>query len=168
MSQSQFIIQPLSKYQEAIPVVIQALKDEFERQQGMEITDEGHLTEYLISSSYVLLDSYNNNDIIGFFSLSRIYVNDNSGIAQQVLSILKSYILGRMLIYDYCIMYNYRKKGFGLIMMQMVEDYCLNNYPLVRYLELQTTTPTLTHFYNKCGFIFTSSYEGINIFRKSI
>jgi hypothetical protein len=163
---SKFVIKPVSEHQQAIPVVIQALKDEFERQE-MELMDEGCLTKYLTNSSYVMFDP-SNNDVIGFFSLSRINVTEKMSVVQQVLSLLKSHVFGRMLIYDYCIMYDYRKKGLGLIMMNMLEDYCLNNYPLVRYLELQTTTPTLTHFYSKCGFILTGSYDSINIFRKSI
>ena len=168
MSQSKYVIQPLSKQHQALPVVIQALKHEFERQQGMEIKDEGSLIDYLTSGSYVMLDSNSNNDVIGFFSLTRINGNGNNNILQQVFSLFKSYSLGRMLIFDYCILHNYRKKGLGLMMMSMVEDYCLNNYPLVRYLELHTVTPTLAHFYNKCGFILTRSYNGINIFKKSI
>jgi GNAT superfamily N-acetyltransferase len=168
MSQSRYIIKPLSKHQQALPVVIEELKEELENQQGMELQDKGNLTFYLMNSSYVMLDSGNNDDVIGFFSLTRINGNETNNILQQVLSLLKSCVFGRMLIFDFCILQKYRKRGLGLIMMNMVEDYCLNKYPLVRYLELHTITPTLEHFYNKCGFILTVSYNGINIFNKSI
>jgi RimJ/RimL family protein N-acetyltransferase len=168
MPLSDFMVHPLSKHQEALPIVQDALVAEFEHQQGMELQDKEHLKEYLLLNSYVMVDITDGDDVIGFFSLSRINASMETGILKQALSFASSCIFGRMLIYDYCILAKHRKKGLGLVMMHLVEDYCLNTYPLVRYLELHTLTPSLSHFYIKCGFSLVKTHNGINTFKKSI
>lgn len=166
MHQSNFIIKPLSKYQYHIPSVINALKEEFKYKQGLELLDKDSLETYLKMGTYVMVNT--KDEIIGFFSLSRIDSLTLSSIVCQILSFIQSWILGRMLIYDVCILPMYRKKGFGIVMMNLIEHYCLNNCPLVRYLELHTTERKLNYFYKKCGFELSRTNDEISFFIKMI
>lgn len=166
MHKSNYRITPLSQHQCYIPTVVNALKEQFKHTQGMELKDEDSLETYLKMGTYVMLDS--KDEIIGFFSLSRFDEMTFSGVLGQVLSYILSWILGRMLVYDVCILPAYRRKGMGILMMGLVEHYCLNNYPLVRYLELHTTDPKLNEFYEKCGFQQSRMHENICVFTKII
>jgi GNAT superfamily N-acetyltransferase len=169
MHASKFSIKPLSKHELYIPTVVNALKDEFKHRQGMELKDEDSLETYLRISTYVMVErTFTHDEIIGFFSLSRIDGLTTSGIIGQLTSLVVSYMFGRMLVYDVCILPTYRGKGMGKCMVGLIEHHCWNNYPLVRYLELHTTEPNLNHFYNKCGFQLSRMHKDICVFRKFI
>ena len=160
-------IRSLSSCQNHIPVIIQTLKAEF-TEQGLELTDEKELVDYLLRGSYVMCDALDRNAVIGFFSLSRVDEYTSNNFVMQILSFILSFVFGRMFVYDFCILPNYRKKGNGVTMMQCLEHYCLNNYPLLRTLELHTQKDELTHFYNKCGFSLNNRVNNINVFVKKL
>lgn len=166
MHNSNYRIIPLSQHHCYLPTVINALKEQFKHKQGMELKDEDSLETYLKMGTYVMVNS--KDDLIGFFSLSRIDGMVFSGILGQVLSFILSWLLGRMLIYDVCILPAYRRKGMGILMMGLIEHYCLHNYPLVRYLELHTTDPNLNQFYSKCGYQQSRMHNEICVFTKII
>ncbi len=168
MTHSQFIILPLSLYKNYVPSVVKALKRELETD-SLELKDEQQLLDYLNRGTFVMCDTRDNkNKLVGFFSLSRVDEFTAIGIIMQIWSLMISYLFGRMYVYDFCILDKYRKKGCGVVMMQCLEHYCLNNYPLLRWLELHTQKEELTYFYNKCGFSLTKRVNSVNVFTKKL
>jgi GNAT superfamily N-acetyltransferase len=169
MNVKQFIVRPLKEHPDAIQEVVEELKYQFLRQEGLELTDRNALVDYVNEFMYVMMDTNRNMELIGFFSFSRIDNVTCDGWLLQSLSFLMSAVSGRMFVYDVCILKQYRNKGYGRIMMQLIEHYCLENFPLVRSLQLHTHEPTLTSFYNKCGYSILREHSSrINVFFKKI
>lgn len=164
-----FVVRPLKEHPEVVSKVVEELKYEYMRQEGLELTDKDALEDYVKEFTYVMVDVKKDNELIGFFSLSRVDNVIYDGWLLQFLSFLLNIIIGRMFVYDVCILKQYRHQGYGKTMMQLVEHYCLENYPLVRSLYLHTQETSLTHFYSKCGYNIVQTHSPrINVFSKKI
>jgi ribosomal protein S18 acetylase RimI-like enzyme len=169
---SRFIVQPIAQCPVFIPIVTKELQDFLQTQEDQILNDREELTDYVKEFTYVMLDTHPSVKLmkpVGFFSLSRMDCITSIGLLQQGLSLLLSYVNGRMYVYDVCVFKAYRGQGYGLILMQLIEHYCQNHFPSVSTLELHTNEHKLAYFYNKCGYKLARKHTPTtNVFSKKI
>jgi GNAT superfamily N-acetyltransferase len=104
---------------------------------------------YCIKHVYCMINK--NNDLVGFFSLSRFdFVVKN--VFAQFLLLLLNILYGRLFIYDVYIFPVYRKKGYGKLMMSLIIEEIYHNHWYVNSICLHVASKGLVGFYEKCGF----------------
>ena len=112
------------------------------------------INRYIITNMYVMYKASDNNELIGYFSVSRYDMTHNNTFL-QVLSLLVSYFIKRVFIYDVFIFSTYRNQGHGVLMIKHAIDISKHVY-MSRIIQLHITDIKLAKFYEKNDFVMSS------------
>jgi predicted GNAT family N-acyltransferase len=108
------------------------------------------INRYIITNIYVIYAT-KNNELIGYFSISRYDLTRNN-IFLQFLSLLISHLIKRVFIYDVFIFPTQRNQGHGAFMIKHAINISKHVYKS-KIIQLHITDIKLAKFYEKNDFV---------------
>lgn len=133
---------------EYLATILTCINEQHLASHGHEI-DFQEVKRYCISNSYCMIGK--SNELIGFCSLSRFdFVIKN--ILLCYLMFIYNLLFGRIFVYDVYILPQYRKHGFGKLMISLILEEAREKHWCVSTVYLHPASQSLVSFYEKCGF----------------
>jgi ribosomal protein S18 acetylase RimI-like enzyme len=165
MDTDSLLIKKLQYEPKLINKVADAWKTEYEIQYNVKKDNSDNILRYCNDNFYVMLE---NKSLRGFFNLCRYNIVTSNSFIEIIISVIISFIFGRIFIYDFCILPHYRNYGYGSKMLQLVKKYCKENLIYIRFLELHTFNKKLLKFYTRNGFQIISQKNNIYILQHNL
>lgn len=130
-----------------IDAIVQAMCERHLKLYGT-IVCNNQTKQYCIAYTYAMVDDRNN--LIGFASISRINIS-HENLFVMILSLIVSFLMRCIYIYDVYIFPPYRGQGNGKNLVALAINEIATKYNFVRDIYLHCK-PKLTGFYGINGF----------------
>jgi len=161
-----FTIDRLVGNQQYLHEIISSMQIQYKNTYNEDI-DTDDVRHYCITNLYVMIENTKGvNKLIGYFSLSRMDLTNNNIIVRFVTMIL-SWLQGRIFIYDVYIFPEHRSKGYGIIMINLAIEESTRHFYITN-VQLHTHQKALGRFYQKNGFKFIEKQGSLYLFRRSV
>ena len=139
--------------------VVQSLKEQYKETYNVDCTKyDDVFQQYSIKYTYVM---YQKNNLIGFFSISRIDMM-KKGWFNKILSFIISLLNRHIYIYDVFVYPEHRGIGKGVELVAKALDICFSML-LVNAVRLQIYDKKLIKFYSKNGFNIIREFEKFDL-----